>query len=285
MCLQLSVGSVLSAQGRLLGAALAFSGAAMRTRIYVDGFNLYYGALEGTPFKWLDPVRLTALLLPRGHSIEKQRCFTARVSGISDPGAPARQQIYLKALATLPEVDLHCGSFLAKTTWRPLANLPVAGRRIDAPNPVTLPKGEHPILGARRQTLPVGVYPAKRAGRKGGRRRAAAPVSDAVITEFHTMEEKGSDVNLAANLLNDTWKGLFDAAVVVSNDTDLVTPVRVVTSERKRPVFVVCPGRWQLAPKLRNAASHLRHVRPAMPRAAQFPDTLPGTAISKPDGW
>ncbi|WP_423930376.1 hypothetical protein [Candidatus Palauibacter sp.] len=36
----------------------------MRTRIYVDGFNLYYGALKGTPFKWLDPVRLSALLLP-----------------------------------------------------------------------------------------------------------------------------------------------------------------------------------------------------------------------------
>ena len=99
------------------------------------------------------------------------------------------------------------------------------------------------------------------------------------------MEEKGSDVNLAANLLNDTWKGLFDAAVVVSNDTDPVTPVRVVTAERNRPVFVVCPGRWQLAPKLRNAASHVRHVRPAMPRAARFPDTLTGTAISKPDGW
>lgn len=30
----------------------------MRTRIHVDGFNLYY-ALKRTPFKWLDPVKLT----------------------------------------------------------------------------------------------------------------------------------------------------------------------------------------------------------------------------------
>ena len=99
------------------------------------------------------------------------------------------------------------------------------------------------------------------------------------------MEEKGSDVNLAAHLLNDAWKDLFEAAVVISNDTDLVVPIRMVTAERKRPVFVVCPGRWQMAPQLRNAASHVRHVRPAMLKASQFPDTLPGTAISKPEGW
>ena len=30
----------------------------MRTFIYVDGFNLYYGALKGTPWRWLDPVAM-----------------------------------------------------------------------------------------------------------------------------------------------------------------------------------------------------------------------------------
>ena len=33
--------------------ALAF-GSPMRTTIYVDGFNLYYGALRRSPYKWLD---------------------------------------------------------------------------------------------------------------------------------------------------------------------------------------------------------------------------------------
>ena len=27
----------------------------MKTIVYVDGLNLYYAALRGTPFKWLDP--------------------------------------------------------------------------------------------------------------------------------------------------------------------------------------------------------------------------------------
>ena len=112
-----------------------------------------------------------------------------------------------------------------------------------------------------------------------------APLRDAVIAEFHTMEEKGSDVNLAAHLLNDAWMDRFEAAVVISNDTDLVVPVRMVTKERKRPVFVVCPGRWQIAPQLRNAASHVRHIRPGMLKRAQLPDTLPGAGLSRPRGW
>ena len=265
---------------------MPFSPTCMRARVYADGFNLYYGALRGTPFKWLNPVRLTGILLPRDWELDRLRYFTARVSGKLDPRAPARQQVYLKALATLPEVEVHDGRFLAKTVWRPLSNLPVAGRQINAPKPVTLPDGDHPVLGGRPQTLPVGVYPNRRgSGREHGPRVSRMPLPDAVIAEFHTMEEKGSDVNLAAHLVNDAWQGLFESAVVISNDTDLVLPIPMVTEELKRPVLVVCPGRWQVAPQLRKAATRVRHIRAAMLRAAQFPDTLPGTAIAKPAGW
>ena len=34
----------------------------MQTRVYVDGFNLYYGALKGTKFKWLNLVELARVL-------------------------------------------------------------------------------------------------------------------------------------------------------------------------------------------------------------------------------
>jgi 6-hydroxy-3-succinoylpyridine 3-monooxygenase len=30
----------------------------LRTRIYVDGYNFYYGRLKGTKFKWLDIVAI-----------------------------------------------------------------------------------------------------------------------------------------------------------------------------------------------------------------------------------
>ena len=254
----------------------------MRTRVYVDGFNLYYGAVKGTPFKWLNLVELAYQILPAGHSVDKLNYFTARVSGVSDPGAPARQHAYLSALATLPQVQVHFGSFLAKTAWRPLTNLPVADRQIDIPTPVTLPAGEHPVEGS--QTLSVGRYPSRGAVKKK-RQKSAKPLPNAVIAEVHTMEEKGSDVNLASHLLNDAWKDLFEVAAVISNDTDLVTPIRMVTTERKKPVFVICPGRWQMAPKLENVASYVRHIRSAMLKAAQFPNPIPGTTISKPTNW
>ena len=124
----------------------------MRTHVYVDGFNLYYGAVRGTKFRWLNIVELTRQILPAGHTIDKVKYFTARVSGAQDPGAPARQQVYFNALRTLPEVEIHFGRFLAKTVWRPLTNLPVAGDQIHSAPPVMLPAGNHRVAGrlARR---------------------------------------------------------------------------------------------------------------------------------------
>ena len=250
----------------------------MRTRVYVDGFNLYYGALKGTPFKWLNPVDLARRVLPAGHVVDKLLYFTARLSGEPDQGAPARQHAYIAALRTLPEVEVHFGSFLSKPVWRPLVNLPVADRQINAPRPVTLPAGNHTVVGPRMQTLPVGSYAAH------GARRERLP--NAVIAKFHTMEEKGSDVNLAAHLLNDAWNDLFEAAAVISNDTDLVTPIRMVTAEREKTVIVVCPMRGrQVARQLREVASDDRPIRPKTLEKAQFPDKLPGTKISKPTRW
>ena len=249
-----------------------------------DGLNLYYGALKNTPFKWLDLVDLAGRVLPQWAVADRVLYFTARVSGKADPGAPGREHVYIRALRTLPEVEVHFGSFLAKTVWRPLNNLPVADRLIQTPTPVTLPAGNHTILGPPNQTLPVDVYPSHAAAKKR-RRKSSAPVTDALVAEFHTMEEKGSDVNLAAHLLNDAWNGLFDAAAVISNDTDLVTPIRMVTAEQGKSVIVVRPGRWQAAPKLRAVESGVRHIHRAMLKGAQFPDPIPGTTISKPTGW
>ena len=57
----------------------------MRTRAYVDGFNLYYGALKDTPFKWLDLVEITRRLLPAGHVVDKLNYFTAVYPGCRTP--------------------------------------------------------------------------------------------------------------------------------------------------------------------------------------------------------
>ena len=257
----------------------------MRTRVYVDGLNLYYGALKGTAFRWLNLVELVRQIIPADHTVEKLLYFTARVSGASDPKAPARQQVYLKALATLPEVEIHLGHFLAKTAWWPLANLPVAGRNILTPQPIVLPEGIHDVMGSGNpQKLPVGHYPAHGAN-KSNKQKTSKPPSNTMVAQINMREEKGSDVNLSVHLLNDAWKELFDVAVVITNDTDLVTPIRVVAIERNKPVFVICPGRRRIAPQLDQVASRVWHTRPAMLKVSQFPDRLPGTTILKPADW
>lgn len=258
----------------------------MKTLVYIDGFNLYYGAVKGTPFKWLNLVELSRQVLPAGRNVSKVKYFTARVSGAADPGAPGRQQVYLGALRTLPEIEIHFGRFLAKSIWRPLINLPIAGEEIHLPQAVTLPVGDHPVAGTPAKVLPIGRYPnkSKQSGRRR-KRKIPRPLPNVVLAEVHTMEEKGSDVNLASHLLNDAWKGVFDEAVVISNDTDLIEPIRMVTVERGKTVHVVCPGRWQAAPQLAAVATHVRHIRRPMLLAAQLPNPIPGTTIRKPSGW
>ena len=48
---------------------------------------------------------LSRLLLPAACTIDRLLYFTAHVSGVADPGAPARQHAYLSALSTLPEIE------------------------------------------------------------------------------------------------------------------------------------------------------------------------------------
>ena len=94
----------------------------MRTNLYVDGFNLYYRAVRGTPYRWLDIGKLASLLLPR-HEINRIRYFTALVRNRpSDPAQPQRQQAYLRALQTIPNLSIHYGRFLESTKRMPLAS-------------------------------------------------------------------------------------------------------------------------------------------------------------------
>ena len=95
----------------------------MRTIIYVDGFNLYYSALKGTPFKWLDLKTAFQNLLGPHHTIVKIKYFTALVSGRVDPGQPIRQQTYIRALESYtPEFEPIYGHFLSHVVWARLAN-------------------------------------------------------------------------------------------------------------------------------------------------------------------
>ncbi len=87
----------------------------MIANIYVDGFNLYYGCLKDTPYRWLDLAKLCELLVP-SQTINRIRYFTAPLLRRKDnAGQFQRQQIYLRALQTIPNLSIHFGYFLTST--------------------------------------------------------------------------------------------------------------------------------------------------------------------------
>ncbi len=56
----------------------------LKTNIYVDGVNLFYGCLRKPPYRWLDLHSLFQKLLPR-NEIHRLRYFTALVTPHGSP--------------------------------------------------------------------------------------------------------------------------------------------------------------------------------------------------------
>lgn len=99
--------------------------------------------------------------------------------------------------------------------------------------------------------------------------------------------EKGSDVQLGSYLVLDAMRGEFEKAAVLSNDSDLAEPIRIVREELGMPVVLIAPpGRPNK--RLRKATGDsIRHYSKRDVRLSQFPDTVTdeqGT-IHKPPLW
>ena len=99
----------------------------MKTNIYIDGFNLYYGALRGTRYKWLDLDALFRKMYSE-NTIHKIKYFTASVSSRpNDPGQSMRQQTYLRALRTFSHIEIIRGRFQTNKVRMPLVSPPPNG--------------------------------------------------------------------------------------------------------------------------------------------------------------
>jgi hypothetical protein len=107
-----------------------------------------------------------------------------------------------------------------------------------------------------------------------------------VVRVFKT-EEKGSDVNLATHLLHDAYRNNFDVAALITNDTDLCEPIRIVAQELQKVVGLLTPVP-KPATSLARYAAFCLHIREQHLAAAQFPDPvrLPGgKVIPRPTTW
>jgi uncharacterized LabA/DUF88 family protein len=82
---------------------------------YIDGFNFYHGAVKDAPvLKWLNLEALCDLLLS-DYDVTAVNYYTARVKDRpEDPAQSQRQDDYLRALGSLPRVNLVFGQFRTK---------------------------------------------------------------------------------------------------------------------------------------------------------------------------
>ena len=86
----------------------------LRTSVYIDGFNFYYGQLKSSPWKWLDLPELFDHVLGPQNVVTKVKYFTARVQPTpTDPNVHIRQDTYFRALNHhCPRVEVQYGHFL-----------------------------------------------------------------------------------------------------------------------------------------------------------------------------
>jgi hypothetical protein len=209
----------------------------MNVGVYVDGYNLYYGGrgligASGIPgWKWLNLRQLSHAVLaarsgwatPTAHRVVY---CTARISGATNQSGSQDQDVYLRALTAASAVDvIEFGTYVTRVATNPLANRDHKGR---------------PVLV--RPAWPVMVQD----------HQGVALPDVRFMVSVARREEKGSDVNVAAHLLLDVLENRIDAAMVISNDSDLALPIRqaelVFPSDWSTPRRVTQPGRSTAIP-------------------------------------
>ena len=173
--------------------------------------------------------------------------YSARIGAVKFR-RPKRQQLYLDALSTVPEIHVHFGTFLEKPKYAGLVK-----PKLDRKN--------------HENKMPFLRWPD--------------------VAYVWKTEEKGSDVNIATYLLIDAFQKNYDVAAVLSNDSDLIEPIRLTALIIGKPVGLLSPVK-NPQKGLREASSFLKHVTPADIAASQFPNPVylqSGALVPKPEAW
>jgi hypothetical protein len=116
-------------------------------------------------------------------------------------------------------------------------------------------------------------------------------------------EEKGSDVNLAAHLLYDAFIDHYEMAVIISNDSDLAEPIRIVKVLLKKKIGLLNPqinkpeyrdehgnidySKVKFSHALGRYANFYKPITEEALRLSQFPDVMTDEAgtFRKPASW
>jgi uncharacterized LabA/DUF88 family protein len=234
----------------------------MKFNAYVDGFNLYRGLLKDRPeSRWLDLREFCASRWSE-KSLEKVYFFTARAKE-RYPGddAPRRQHAYLRALESTG-VEIVLGKFAKNVDWL----------RINGTQHADFIE---PNLEDTDSLVQLRFEDAA---------NNAAP--DFVKANVWRFGEKGTDVNLASQLVFDAWKANLSNAMVVTGDSDLQTPIRMLVDSGIQ-VKTLIPSLANFSTDLRNVSTYTESIHLSWLKTAQLPERVPTRTgfITRPQKW
>lgn len=162
-----------------------------RTIVYIDGYNLYYSRLKGTPYKWLDIAAL----------------FRDQILRPQDPGA---QLIAIKYF-TSPVKANYARHGEASTHAQTQYHRALESRE---PGLVQIIKGFHIFEPTSLPVHQEGLAPSK-----------------ADVARVWVIEEKQTDVNIALQAYRDAARGEADQLVICSNDSDMEPALSMIRED------------------------------------------------------
>ena len=234
----------------------------LRTRIYIDGYNLYYGCLKRTHLKWLDQLALFEKgILPSVTAVVDGHALASEIQpvGIKFFTAPILEQAAKASDSIQCQEQYHAA--LSK----------------HQPGRVETIKGYYSLTEARAKV--IDPFDRKKWPR------------DCQSADIWKLEEKQTDVNLALHAVKDALVGDIEHIVIVTNDTDIAPALEMIRAHTKAVIGLVIPTtdheRVPNADLVKYAHWVRTHITEAELKAAQLPRVIAGgrRPVSKPDSW
>lgn len=233
----------------------------LRTRVYIDGYNLYYGCLKGTPYKWLDLMAL----------------FERHVL----PSILVEQAGQKRRLDLLPVAIKYFTAEILEKAARAEDSVSSQRRYHTAlsklyPSRIECIKGYYSLIEAKAKIVDAedpGKWP-----------------RDCQEILVWKLEEKQSDVSLALHAYHDAYVGEVDQVVIVTNDTDVAPALRMIRNNTSALVGLVIPTRdHERRPNVELAElAHWvrRHITDEELRKSQLPRVVGSKRPTvKPESW
>lgn len=235
----------------------------LRTRVYIDGYNFYYGCLRRTPYKWLDLLPLFEQYILPSALVTDSADQTRQSCLLPSPSIKFFTAKIIESVARA--VDSVSSQARYHTALRKLHN----GR-------IELIEGYYAV-----NKMKVKIVDAEEPDR---------PPRECQEIQAWKVEEKQSDVSLALQAYHDSITGQIDHAVIVTNDTDIAPALEMIRAHTDVIIGLVVPTRDHTRQPNTDLVKHAHwcrtHITDLELASSQLPRVVPGRQPTvKPESW